>query len=77
MYLADMYGTSCWEVDLRDPLAMIIGGEAEGASEEARKLATRTISIPMSGEMESLNAGVAGSVLMFEVVRQRTKPTGH
>jgi TrmH family RNA methyltransferase len=77
MYLADMYGTSCWEVDLRGPLAMIIGGEAEGASEEATKLATQTISIPMSGDMESLNAGVAGSVLMFEVVRQRTKHRGH
>jgi TrmH family RNA methyltransferase len=51
---------------------LIIGGEAEGASEKARKLATQKISIPMSGNVESLNAGVAGSVLMFEVVRQRS-----
>ena len=71
VYLADMDGQSCWETDLRQPLALIIGGEAEGASEEARKLATQKISIPMSGNVESLNAGVAGSVLMFEVVRQR------
>jgi len=69
--LADMDGASCWETDLRVPLALIIGSEAEGASEEARELATQKISIPMSGGMESLNAGVAGSVLMFEVVRQR------
>jgi TrmH family RNA methyltransferase len=72
IYLADMDGQSCWETDLRQPLALIIGGEAEGASEEARKLATQKISIPMSGNIESLNAGVAGSILMFEVVRQRS-----
>jgi TrmH family RNA methyltransferase len=77
VYLADMDGTSCWEADLREPLVLIVGSEAEGASDEAREVATQTISVPMSGEMESLNAGVAGSVLMFEVVRQRIKHKGH
>lgn len=72
LYIADMNGKSCWETDLRQPLALIVGGEAEGASEEARKLTTQEISIPMSGDIESLNAGVAGSVLMFEVARQRS-----
>ncbi len=71
LYLADMDGHSCWQTDLRQPLALIVGGEAEGARGEARKLATQKISIPMTGNVESLNAGVAGSVLMFEVVRQR------
>lgn len=71
VYLADMQGQSCWETDLRQPLALIVGGEVAGASENARKLATKHLSIPMSGVVESLNAGVAGSVLMFEVVRQR------
>lgn len=71
IYLADMEGQSCWETDLRQPLALIVGSEAEGASDEARKLATQKISIPMTGNVESLNAGVAGSVLMFEIVRQR------
>ena len=70
--IADMDGVSCWETDLRKPTALIIGNEAEGASESARKLANGKISIPMSGDIESLNAGVAGSVLMFEVLRQRT-----
>ena len=69
--LADMGGQSCWETDLRQPLALIVGGEAEGASEQVRKLANQTVSIPMAGKTESLNAAVAGSVLMFEVVRQR------
>lgn len=72
IFLADMHGRSCWETDLRRPLALIIGGEAEGASEEAQRLVSHKISIPMPGNIESLNAGVAGSVLMFEVVRQRS-----
>jgi len=66
-----MYGQSCWETDFRGPLALIVGGEAQGASEPSRELASRTVSIPMLGEAESLNAGIAGAVLMFEVVRQR------
>ena len=71
IYSADMDGTSCWETDLRQPVALVIGGEAEGASDEAGRLASGKICIPMAGNVESLNAGVAGSVLMFEVVRQR------
>lgn len=71
IYLADMDGKSCWESDLSKPLALIVGSEAEGASAEGRQLAMQKISIPMAGNVESLNAGVAGSVLMFEVVRQR------
>jgi TrmH family RNA methyltransferase len=72
IFLADMDGISCWETDLRQPLALIVGSEAEGASEQASKLANQQIGIPMMGKMESLNAGVAGSVLMFEVVRQKS-----
>jgi len=71
IYIADMDGISCWEADLCKPLALVIGGEAEGASDEAIRLANGKICIPMAGNIESLNAGVAGSVLMFEVVRQR------
>jgi TrmH family RNA methyltransferase len=76
VYLADMDGLPCWETDLRKPLTLIVGSEAEGASQEARELAAHIISIPMSGDIESLNAGVAGSVLMFEVVRQRSVSSG-
>jgi TrmH family RNA methyltransferase len=72
IYLADMQGEPCWEADLRAPLALIIGSEAEGASAEALALTPHRLSIPMPGAVESLNAGVAGSILMFEVVRQRT-----
>ena len=62
------------EVDL-DPAADVaqpVGGEAAGATKDARQLATRLVSIPMLGGTESLNAAVAGSILMFEVLRQRS-----
>jgi TrmH family RNA methyltransferase len=72
VYIADMDGQSCWETDFRQPLALIVGGEAEGASEQARKLVNAYVKIPMAGKTESLNAAVAGSVLMFEVLRQRS-----
>jgi len=71
VYLADMDGQSCWEMDFRQPLALVVGGEAGGASEQAKELANAYVKIPMVGKTESLNAAVAGSVLMFEVVRQR------
>ncbi len=66
-------GKSCWQHDLRGPVALVIGGEAEGASEQARKLCDDLIYIPMPGKFESLNAAVAASILMFETVRQRSQ----
>ncbi|RME88197.1 MAG: RNA methyltransferase [Anaerolineae bacterium] len=73
LMLAEMAGTPCWEADLRAPLALVIGGEAEGASAEARARAETTLGIPMPGDGESLNAAVAGAILIFEVVRQRLR----
>jgi len=58
------------QIDLSRPLALIVGGEAEGASAEAARLATAAIHIPMPGKSESLNAAVAAGILLFEVVRQ-------
>jgi TrmH family RNA methyltransferase len=71
VFLADMDGRSCWETDFRAPLALIVGGEAEGASEQARRMADVCVKVSMPGETESLNAAVAGAILMFEIVRQR------
>jgi TrmH family RNA methyltransferase len=64
-------GADLWDQDLRQPLALVVGSEAEGPSPEAAALADQPIRIPMPGQSESLNAGVAGSILLFEVVRQR------
>jgi TrmH family RNA methyltransferase len=73
IYLADSsLGDPYFTADFRSPLSLIIGGEAEGAGQQAENLATRRVHIPMPGKAESLNAAVAASVLMFEVVRQRS-----
>lgn len=71
-FLAAMSGTPCWNLDFRAPTALIVGGEADGAGSRARELAAQPVSLPMPGGMESLNAGVAGGVLLFEILRQRT-----
>lgn len=59
------------QANLKQPTALIVGGEAQGPGGEARKLAHASVQIPMPGKMESLNAAVAGSLLLFEAIRQR------
>jgi TrmH family RNA methyltransferase len=74
VFHADMQGNeTLWQVDLRGRTALLIGGEAEGISPEGRLLATHSVRIPMVGKTESLNAAVSASVLMFEVLRQRSQ----
>lgn len=65
-----------WEVDWSGPVALVIGSEAAGPSPAARALAAETVRIPMVGPTESLNAGVAGSLLLYEALRQRQAPGG-
>jgi RNA methyltransferase, TrmH family len=65
-------GQPCWQTDFRQPLALWIGGEAEGAGQLAHRLADGMVTIPMPGRTESLNAATAASILLFEVVRQRS-----
>jgi TrmH family RNA methyltransferase len=73
-YLAEAHGgTPPWEADLRRPLALCVGGEAEGPSDEARRVSDEALTIPLAGKMESLNAAAAAAVLLFEVVRQRSE----
>ncbi len=73
VYLAEASeGVTCWQADLRRPLALLVGGEAEGASPAARRLADAAITIPMPGGSESLNASIAASILLYEILRQRS-----
>jgi len=65
-------GTPYWKADLKGPLALIIGGEAEGASALTQSQVTQKLTIPMPGHFESLNAAVAAGIIIFEIVRQRT-----
>ncbi len=59
------------QVDWTRPSALLIGSEAHGLSSSARTMATGSVRIPLQGGLESLNAAVAGSVILFEAARQR------
>jgi TrmH family RNA methyltransferase len=73
VYLAAVgQGEVFTRLDLRQPLALILGSEAEGAGSQAYALADTQVHIPIAGRSESLNVAAAAAVLMFEVVRQRT-----
>ncbi len=72
VYLAAADGELTYtQVDWTQPSALIVGSEASGASQEAAQLATKRIAIPLSREVESLNAAVAASIILFEAKRQR------
>ena len=72
VYLASMDGEKTYsQIDWTRPAALIVGSEAEGASAAATKLATARISIPIANGVESLNAAVAASIILFEARRQR------
>jgi TrmH family RNA methyltransferase len=58
-------------VDWTRPSALIVGGEATGASEQARVLAACTVNIPTAQQTESLNAAMAATVILFEADRQQ------
>ncbi len=68
---ADMGGTEMYHVDLKGPVGLVIGNEGEGVSRLVKETCDFTASIPMKGDIDSLNASVAAGVLAYEVVRQR------
>lgn len=59
------------QVDLRGPLGLVIGAEGRGLSSHSADAIAEHVSIPLANGVESLNAGVAGSILLFEAARQR------
>jgi TrmH family RNA methyltransferase len=72
VYLADTQGGhDFWNTDLRSPIAIIVSNEANGPSHSAREISDGILTIPMPGKSESLNAAIAASLLVYEVLRQR------
>lgn len=61
----------CDEVDLRGPLALVVGSEGAGLHQLTRRRCQFLVKVPMGGHVSSLNAAVAGSMLLYEVARQR------
>ena len=70
---ADMGGESMYRLNLTGPIGMIVGNEGEGVSRLVREACDFTASIPMKGDIDSLNASEAAGVLAYEIVRQRLK----
>jgi RNA methyltransferase, TrmH family len=64
---------SLYETDLTGPIAIAVGNEGAGLSAQFLTHAKATVCIPMPGRADSLNAGVAGSLCLFEALRQRCK----
>lgn len=68
---ADMDGEVMYNLDLRGPIGLVIGSEGEGVGRLVKEKCDYVASIPMKGDIDSLNASVAAGVLAFEIVRQR------
>lgn len=68
---ADMGGTTMYDLDLKGPIGLVIGNEGEGVGKLVKENCDFIASIPMRGNIDSLNASVACGVLSFEIVRQR------
>ena len=73
---ADMGGETMYDLDLTGPMGLVIGNEGEGVSRLVREACDFTASIPMKGDIDSLNASVAAGVLAYEIVRQRLVKAG-
>lgn len=70
---ADMDGSVMYDADLTGPLGIVIGSEGSGIGRLVKEKCDFTVSIPMSGQINSLNASVAAGILMYEALRQRRK----
>lgn len=68
---ADMGGTTMYQLDLKGPIGVVIGSEGDGVGRLVKEKCDFIASIPMKGDIDSLNASVAAGVLAFEIVRQR------
>ena len=68
---ADMGGELMYRLDLKGPIGLVIGNEGDGVSRLVREKCDMVASIPMKGDIDSLNASVAAGVLAYEIVRQR------
>ena len=67
---------TCDQADLSRPVAFVLGNEGWGIAPQSAHLLDDMVAIPMPGDVESLNVGIAGSILLYEAVRQRrTRPT--
>ena len=73
VYSLEAGNTSMYDTDLTGPLALVVGSEGEGVSRLVNRTCDGTISIPLNGKVNSLNASNAGAIAMYEALRQRER----
>ena len=68
-----MDGEDAFTADLTGPVALVIGSEGDGMGKMALRRCDRVVKLPVKGHIDSLNASVAAGVMMYEIVRQRSR----
>ena len=72
IYAADMGDAKYYETDMTGPCAIVLGSEGFGISRLVKEKSDFTVSLPMKGKINSLNASVAAGILIYEISRQRS-----
>lgn len=67
----DMNGENIFEFETEEQIGVVVGNEGQGVSEEIAKLCYKTVKIPMKSGIESLNAGVSGSIVMYQINKNK------
>lgn len=71
LLVCDMNGEDIFKTKFQSPLGVVVGNEGNGVSKEILKIANKVIKIPMQNGLESLNAGVCGSIVMYEIASRK------
>ncbi|HEX3552504.1 MAG TPA: RNA methyltransferase [Thermoanaerobaculia bacterium] len=74
VYGTDPAGDPPWDVDLTGPVVLCLGGEEKGLRARTRQICDRMIGLPMRGRVDSLNIATAAAAVLYEAVRQRSRP---
>lgn len=69
--ICDMNGQDVFKYDIPSPIGVVVGNEGNGVSQELRDIANITLKIPMLNNLESLNAGVSGSIIMYQIANKK------
>ena len=71
LIMCDMNGKNIFETDITKQVGVVVGNEGQGVSDEIANLCNMTVKIPMKQGIESLNAGVSGSIIMYEINKKK------
>lgn len=71
LYTCDMSGDSIYSIRFETNIGIVVGNEGQGVSKQIQDLCTKSLSIPMQNDLESLNAGVSGSIIMYQIANAK------